>query len=543
MKKTYLLFSFILLTFSCNREEILEPKDSQQTNKKIGVENGVLSFSSKHSLNQTVKGLKQLNDNEKEIKLNTFYEQGFKPLYPHFNENDTKRLSEFSKRKRLKTQKLLTNNSLARTILTEIDEDGELVEEFDDDLISDDEFAAILSDEREIIVNDTLYKYTYSGMFSVHKNEKQFLDNYIQENNIEYLIPEPTSLPRGETKPTTKITQSLPTAQKVLYPNNDCEPYEAGIDQFFNDDCNSGGGSSGGGSNTTVNHTQNLVNLIDNLDACNTLNGFLNSGFGLFGVSKKCYSNFSSKYRTKTKYWKENYLIWNSIGVKVKHQKKGWTGTWRAKSTDEVALSISQASFKYTINIPNFPQSYAPQKLYFFEDKIFNSQSQIINYQNQYQTPPFPDVPFVSEVVVTEFIDDTFGYDLSVNKMRELFYQGIWQGAKSIVESYKNRQPKNVTHIIYTPTTVYINYVDLERRQLNTKKIVNRLDYNFGLGFKFNVNVDSQGNYSTDVSSVGDALGNIIIPKLYDYDDVKMDFVGATRKGNTWKGSRIVYTD
>ena len=27
--------------------------------------------------------------------------------------------------------------------------------------------------------------------------------------------------------------------------------------------------------------------------------------FQIFGVSRKCYANHSSKYRTKTKYWKE----------------------------------------------------------------------------------------------------------------------------------------------------------------------------------------------------------------------------------------------
>lgn len=334
----------------------------------------------------------------------------------------------------------------------------------------------------------------------------------------------------------------------MLYPQDNCNYgiYET-IDDYFNSECyySGGGGSTGGGSSTPpADHTQSLVNLIDNLEACNTLNGFLNSGFGLFGVSRKCYANFDSKYRTKTKYWKENYLIWNSIGVKVKHQKKGWTGLWAAKSTDEVALSISQASFKYTMNIPNFPQMYAPQKLYFFDGKIFNSQTQIINYQNQYQKPPFPEVPFVSEVIVTEWIDDTFGYQMSVDKMREHFYQGIWQGAKSIVQSYKNRQPKNVTHIVYTPTKILINYVDLEKRQLNTKKIVNRLDYNFGIGFKFNVYVDAQGHYSTNLGNfANNPLGFISIPHLYDYDDVKMDFVGASRRGNTWKGSRIVYTD
>ncbi|WP_159025755.1 hypothetical protein, partial [Aquimarina sp. Aq78] len=534
------------LLVSCQKDDTIELIDNQSIESKIGgkieVQNGILSFSNKDVLESTIKDLKELSDEDKEVKLDLFYQKGFKPLYPHFKENDQKRIMEFSEKKKAKIQKLLSINPRATLIIPiEIDKEGELVIEFDDELIADDEFASILNDEREIIVNDTLYKYTYSGLFSVHKNEKQLLDNYIRVNDIEYLTPEPKSLRRGNIKLTSQITKSLPTTHKLMYPQEEvCGFFNSGMEEFFNDDCDYGGGG-GGGYTPPVDHTQNLVNLIDNLGGCDTLNGFLNNGFGLFGVTKKCFANFDSKYRTKTKYWKENYLIWNSIGVKVKHQKKGWG--WHAKKTDEVALSISQASFKYTIDIPNFPQSYAPQKLYFFEDKVFDSQSQIINYQNQYQKPPFPDIPFISEVVVTEFLSDTPGYDLSVNKMRELFYQGVWQGAKSIVQSYKNRQPKNVTHIIYTPTVVYMNYVDLEKRVANTKKIVNRLDYNFGLGFKFNVNVDAQGNYSTDISNVGDALGNIIIPHLYDYDDVKMDFVGASRKGNTWKGSRIIYTD
>jgi hypothetical protein len=392
-------------------------------------------------------------------------------------------------------------------------------------------------------------------MFSVHKDKKQLLDIYIQENNIEYLIPDPNTITRGEIEPTPEITLSVPTIQSIEDSGNCIADthMEREVSEFYIfDSCSSGGGtvSSGGSSTTsggttsTVNHTQNLINLIDDLEACNTLNGFLDSGFGLFGASKKCYANFDSKYRTKTKYWKENYLIWNSIGVKVKHQKKGWTGLWRAKSTDEVALSISQATFKYTINIPNFPQSYAPLKLFFFEDKIFNSQSQLMSYSNAIYKPPFPDMPFISDVIITEYVNDQIGSTFTVDNMREYFYTGAWQIAKLIVQNERNRLPKNVTHILYTPTQILVNYVDIENRVLNTKKIVNRLDYNFGIGFKFNVYVDSNGNYSTNLGNfANNPLGFIEIPKLYDYSKVKMDFVGATRKGNVWKGSRIIYTD
>lgn len=383
-------------------------------------------------------------------------------------------------------------------------------------------------------------------MFSIQKDKKVILDDYITENNIEYLIVDPDTITRGETTLTEEITVATPTIQEIEDPEN-CineKQMQKEVSEFYAfDSCSSGDtwgddGSSGGTVTTTVDHTQTLINLIDDLEACDQLTGFLDGVFKIFGVSRKCYAEFDSKYRTKTKYWKENYIVWNSIGVKVKHQKKGWTGLWRAKSTDEVSLSISQATFKYTIPIPNFPQIYAPLKIYFFEDKIFNSQSQILSYANAIYKPPAPNIPFVSDVILVEYVNDLIGFDMSVEKMRELFYTGVWQGAKLIVNEYKNEDPKNVTHILYTPTEVYVNYVDLENRKLNTKKITNVLDYNFGIGIKFNLDVDSNGHYSADLG-----FGDIIIPKLYDYNKVKMDFVGATRKGDVWKGSRIIYTD
>lgn len=540
---------------SCNKEIELVVEDNQLIIEEIEVEDGILSFTSKDFLKSTIENLKEITDDEKEVKLAKFYNRGFMPLYPHFDESNKEMLLEFSDRKKNKAQKLISLNPSAREIPTEIDEEGELVEEFDDDLISDDEFASILNDEREVIVNDTLYKYTYSGMFSVHKYDKQSLYDYIEDNNIEYLVPDASTLDRGEVVISPEITKYIPTEQRIAYPNEPCSFSQ--LEQYFEDDCYSGGGSgsggssggdSGGGSSSpTIDHTESLVNLVDDLGPCDTLTGFLDGFFQVFGVSRKCYANFDSKYRTKTKYWKENYGIWHSIGVKVKHQKKGWTGLWRAKKTDEVALVISQATFKYKLEIPNFPQSYQPAKLYFFEDKVFNSQSQLLTYQNNSQKPSPPALPFNSEVIVTEFVNDTFNSDLSVANMRQLFYQGVWQGAKLITNHYKNRQPKNVTHILYTPTKVFVNYVDLERRELNSKKIVNQLDYNFGLGVKFNAYIDGDGNITTNWGDfLNDPLGNlgfIVIPKLYDYDDVKMDFVGASRRGETWKGSRIVYTD
>jgi hypothetical protein len=340
MKKNIYIFILLALVFSCEREDNFT-QEEQQNIDKIKVENGILSFSSKEFLDRTVKDLKKSTKEEKEQKLNKFYDKGFMPLYPQFSENDVSRLQEFTNRKKEKLQQIIafkskTSSDLqARTIPTNIDENGELIEEFDDELISDDEFASFLNDKREIIIADSLYKYTYSGMFSVRKTEKVVLDNYIQANNIDYLVPEASTIVRGNTKPKPNITKSIPTERMILRDSDGCgnmyrtQNYSSFdvSNAFSQGRCggDSSGGSNGGSSNPPVDHTASLVNLIDNLGPCDTMTGFLDGVFQIFGVSRKCYANHSSKYRTKTKYWKENYIIWNSIGVKVKHQKKGWT--------------------------------------------------------------------------------------------------------------------------------------------------------------------------------------------------------------------------
>ena len=553
----YILLISAVIIFSCEKEDILTPDLNQQLNEKIELEEGVLSFISKDLLQKTVKSLKNKDNTTKHGKLKKFYDKGFKPLFPNYLDDDPK-LSDFVKRKKIRVQKTKSLNTFSRSIPTDIDEDGELIEEYDDDLISDDEFASLLNDKREIIVNDTLYKYTYSGMFSVKKENKLVLEDYINDNNIEYLIPEPTLLNRGTIKVSSEITRSLPTIQELnstscsisdnYMQKSIVEP--STLQMVFNEDCSgggsSGGGSSGGGSSggttTTVDHTQNLINYTKNLAPCIADTGAFHL-WGAFGTTQKCYESFDSKYRTKTKFWKENYFVWKSIGVKVKHQKKGWTGFWRAKKTDEVALTISQATFQYSMPIPGFPQNYAPPKLFFFEGKIFNSQAQALTYYNAINKPPLPILPWESEVTIVEYRNDSYSDNLDTNNFRNYFYQGAWEGAKLLVQSQRNRAPKTVTHILYTPATILINHVDLRQRKLNSKKIVNVFDYNFNLGIKFNVYTNPQGNYTTDLGNFWGALGHLEIPKTYDYSKAKMDFIGVTRKGNTWKGDRIVYND
>jgi len=100
---------------------------------------------------------------------------------------------------------------------------------------------------------------------------------------------------------------------------------------------NTGGGGSSSGSSQN-DHTQSLLDYVNTLTKCDESNNLL----GAFGPDIRCWNAFDKRRRTKTVFWKHNYLIHQSIGVKVKHQKKQKTfGWWYASDdNDEIALMI-----------------------------------------------------------------------------------------------------------------------------------------------------------------------------------------------------------
>tara|TARA_R110001583_G_scaffold153027_2_gene304801 strand:+ start:916 stop:1251 length:336 start_codon:yes stop_codon:yes gene_type:complete len=111
MIKNILTIAVIALLFSCNNDDVTAEVENQVSSiDNIKVENGILSFSSKDFLKETVDGLKRMDTDEKELKLEKFYRKGFMPLYPHFKESDVDLLQTFSQRKmnKLNKQKIRT---------------------------------------------------------------------------------------------------------------------------------------------------------------------------------------------------------------------------------------------------------------------------------------------------------------------------------------------------------------------------------------------------------------------------------------------------
>jgi hypothetical protein len=78
-------------------------------------------------------------------------------------------------------------------------------------------------------------------------------------------------------------------------------------------------GSSGTGTTTSTRYFTR-EDALANLKQCDYKSGVLDV---LFGPSEKCIQHFSNERRMKVKTWNTNYLLYKSIGLKVKGQKKG----------------------------------------------------------------------------------------------------------------------------------------------------------------------------------------------------------------------------
>ena len=573
-KKILFKLCAILFLFSCENEQLDFDSQSSEDQFLGTLVDGKLHFKNKDEFKISIEYLKSLEDENVETLMYEFYNEGFTPSYPFYNEDDDTRILEFVAKKK----KRMTSS---RKISYRKSNDDEVLEQ-DDDLIGDDYFAALLNFDREIVVDGKLHKYTNQGVFRVDLDKKADLDTYISANNINELnTPDPSTIERG-------LVQVTPTLERYApyYLIDPCgnETVAIGLAPeeqsggFYNelimypDECDYGSsGGSGGTPAPAPDHTASLNNYIKDLTPCDSQSGGV-FGWNPFGTSRKCFENHSSDYRTKTKYWNEGYLFYASIGVKVKHQKKNWW--WGAKTTDEVAIVINQAIFSaeapYQIpSYASFPTlSSRENRLLFFEGRFYPDVESY--YVLQGWVPPHqlkPSTPFSDDIIIQEYIDlpilrDLDDIEIEAREINKLFWEkGVYNGAKNLMNQLKGEDPKKITYIVTTPQKSYIQYVDLTNRKLNTKKIVDLFDESWGgqIGFTFKLrdtggptsiletyNEDNgEWTYTYDEPNIWNTTTSSVKVKfdgLTDYETISMDFVGLTRRGNGWKGSRIVYT-
>ena len=141
-----------------------------------------------------------------------------------------------------------------------------------------------------------------------------------------------------------------------------------------------GSGGSGGGGSGTSNTKKYPLDKKYELGTCVVKDESIWQQ--IFGAAETCNDYFSNNRRVKTKFWNQNYLIYSSIGVKVKHQKKNW-GIWDASSaTDFVELGINYASWTYkyeSTELDRIYNSFAKNTLIKYKGKTYSTNGTVLS--------------------------------------------------------------------------------------------------------------------------------------------------------------------
>lgn len=356
--KYSILITLLLLLASCQKDLDLVESQSNQPVAVVEktIDNGRFVFSTKESLKATIEEFQSEAIEKVEQEFEALYEKGFrshKPIVSPKNELLQAKLSEEIMQKRqLKISSGLYSKSSG--------EENEEEDEEEDEFIGDPLLAALLNDNDEIIVNDTIYKFTEEkGLFFAHVKDSTHLLDYFKE----------------ETENTNKVSSK--TSKAIPIDVCDERATYAGVTRIderisrfvapIEGDCY--GGGSGGGNPSPVpqlSEEEQLRKFVNGLAGCDVKKPIFQN---IFGRTYVCRDYFDSKHRIKTEFWDQNYKIYQSVGIQTKTQRKR-LGIWWASKSDVIYLGINRILLKY-----NFPQ---PQINSYSHPNLFPTNS----YQN-----------------------------------------------------------------------------------------------------------------------------------------------------------------
>ena len=342
-----LLIFIAITTHSCqNYQDELELNniDNNQPEAIVEktVENGRFVFSSKESLKTTIENFEKDEMENVEKEFEKLYQKGFRSHKPIINPENEQLQAKFSEEIMLKRQlRNSSPNSFSKYTNSESDEEEE-------EFIADPFLASLVNENNELIVNDTLYKFTKEkGLFFTHVKDSTYLFNFFKEDAEQSKTARLNSSSAYKVAPCEMRAQYGGTTRVDDRISRYIRPIE--------DDCYEGGGGSGGGGNPPsapqTTEEESLQQIINNLPECDG-NAGGNWFQGIFGKSYVCRKYFGSKHRIKTEFWDQKWLIYKSVGILTKTQRKRFWIWWASKS-DEIHLGINRILLKYNYPKPN----------------------------------------------------------------------------------------------------------------------------------------------------------------------------------------------
>lgn len=532
----------IFATFNSCREELIMSDVTQPQAQIEGAitKNGRLYFPNKESLTFAYDKIKNAEDEVIADYIDSKNIISLRPIVTEKNENKIgKQLKE--RIALLKSNKRYITYLESKGIQNKTENNEEIADDIDDleEIVGDDAYAAFLDSRAEIQVADKIYKYTDVGLFIVKDTRYNELSQYLAINNISDDL-----MYRTDPLVQQEYIESKPSGVETSV--------QEGIDYYNNkmiapeEDGGGGGGGGGGGPyNPPVGDPNiQMANFINSLPNCDTYSTLLQD---LFGDSDNCVDRYEDRRRVKTKAFNYNYILVYNLGVKVKHQYKGWTGLWRKEKVDEIRLGVIGAEFTY-----DYQSYFDPGPLNQGSTTIYNNNQQLrfnsssFNWANNgltitgFNTSVFPKL-FQDDIIIEQFGGiSLFGTGLNAaiaagnkqltsQKLHEYFWQYTvphlgewWQDLNKPAPAINNI---TLVYKALGPLGKVKVYKTHYSHQYNVDDVAKTFDW----GFEIGVNIDLNGNISANAS------GNALVKP----NDFKVTMYGIVKRNGQWHGSKI----
>ena len=169
------------------------------------------------------------------------------------------------------------------------------------------------------------------------------------------------------------------------------------------------------------------------------------------------------------------------------------------------------------------------------DGKLYSSLNAYTNAVYVGQDKPLPNLPFANQVdIVIEWAVDTFGYDLTEQQVRQIFYENLFNNAGGIL-SQLNRNMNKVAVVLNQNGQSIVQYYDFSNNCSNCSKREKIFDFGFATPkITYNFGAGHNGTFS-----------NIGFKDLiFDFknpDVTGLSMYGIAKKDGAWHGIKMVF--
>lgn len=370
----------------------------------------------------------------------------------------------------------------------------------EDTLVVSDAFASVLNAEREVIVAGNLFKVSKHGTFKSTESNIELLRELDKLESVKDMI-----VPVNES--------NLKSASSELEKYYSFIEYD---DVFIYDTFEE---YSGGGSYYSSTSEPDYDNFVTKTESQTIFGDAWDALFG-YSNSTKVWFNNDNKKCVDVKLYCVNYLVYSETGIKVKTQKKGWTGLLSKTEVDEIRVGWDYVEL---------------------EQKLPNLTSDVIGEMKKWTTavhdPVTQQYKKYLGIAKTEFEKKTyFSIDLLVDDFEVtnkdvlgLIIKGGYNWAKSTFGSSPNLEA--VREISpYAPKKARLKLGKYELSGKNTDKETFIFKKDFGVIVNLSVNLSNLSVNPTGFQ-----------PAAEEYKIIKASVYGCAKNGSEWKGVRYNY--